>query len=227
LKPNKLRWPRRVKTASGSFMDTSPSLCGGRATAASTNVASISVPAFSTSPLASELAVQLGEQRLGEGVLGQRGAEAAQRRLVRRAVVEAAEAAEGQPVGQRLLKTRIGKLVPLRQQQRVEQRQRRIARPARGRAQRREQPLHRRPVDQADDAFQPAVRASTRRQQRLRKAPLSNPPLTHPRLAAARSEQQRISQNLFRQGVSQRSPVAHQWEVFDWRQYERKVSASV
>jgi hypothetical protein len=55
---------------------------------------------------------------------------------VRRAIVqaEAAEATERQPVGQRFLETRIGELVPLRQQQRAEHRQRRIAGPAGGRA---------------------------------------------------------------------------------------------
>jgi len=51
------------------------------------------------------------------------------------------------------------------------------------RAQRGKQTLHRRPVHQARDAFQPAVRTHTRWQQRLRQARLSNPPLTHPRLA--------------------------------------------
>jgi hypothetical protein len=38
--PKKLRWPRRVTPAPGSFVETSPSLCDGRATAASTKVAS-------------------------------------------------------------------------------------------------------------------------------------------------------------------------------------------
>jgi hypothetical protein len=56
-------------------------------------------------------------------------------------------------------------------------------RAGRRRAQRREQALHRRPVDQAGDALQPTIGADTRRQQPFRKAPLPNPTLTHPRLA--------------------------------------------
>jgi hypothetical protein len=65
--------------------------------------------------------VQFGEQRHGKTALGERATEPAQRGLIRRAVIqaEAAEATERQPVRQRFLETRIGELVPLRQQQRA------------------------------------------------------------------------------------------------------------
>ena len=173
--------------ASGSFVETSPSLCGGRATAASTSVALISVPALHQAA-GVELAVQLDEQRLGQAAFGECAAEATQHRLIRRAIVqtEAAEAPERQPVGQCFFKTGIGKLVPLRQQQRAsrrqspkggKQRQRRVTRPPRRRAQRRKQAFHRRPVDQAGDAFQLTIGSRTRRQQRLCQARLPDPTL--------------------------------------------------
>lgn len=129
-----------------------------------------------------ELAVQLGEERLGEAPLGQSPTEAAERGLVRRAVIqpEAAEAAEGQAVRQRLLEAGVGELAPLGQQQRPEQRQRRVAGPPGRRPQRGEQTLHRLPVDQAGDALQPAVQSGTRRQQRLREAALPDTPLAQP-----------------------------------------------
>ena len=51
-------------------------------------------------------------------------------RLVRRLLIQrnARELAERKPVGQRIFKPRIGKIVPLRQQKRLEQAKRRIAR---------------------------------------------------------------------------------------------------
>jgi hypothetical protein len=102
---------------------------------------------------------QLDEQSLGEAALGERAAEAAERGLVWRAVVEpeAEEAAEREAISQRLLEAGIGQLIPLRQQQRPEQRQRWVARPPCRGAQRGEQPLQRRPVDQASNALQPAI----------------------------------------------------------------------
>jgi hypothetical protein len=131
--PKKLRWPRRVKSACGARGETSPTLCGGRATAASTSVASISVPAFKHHPLRVELPIHLREQCRCEDTFGQRCTEAAKRRLAPGQLrlrptcrqpglscrAEAAETAERQTVGQRLLEARIRKLAPLRQQQRA------------------------------------------------------------------------------------------------------------
>jgi hypothetical protein len=71
---------------------------------------------------------------------------------------------------------------------------------------------HRRPVDQAGDALQPAIGTNTRRQQRLRQASLPDPSLTHRRLAfpVTRSSESAFSRpkKAFRRGLHRTSPMA-------------------
>ena len=113
-----------------------------------------------------------------------------------------------------------------RQHSRAEQRQRRVAGPPRRRAERGEQALHRRPVDQAGNAFQPPIGTGTRRQQRLRQAALADPPLTHRRLATVadpRSESAIISTDKpFRRGLLSGNftpnRVSSQWQSTNWAQ---------
>ena len=105
-----------------------------------------------------ELAVELGQQPLGQPPPDQLAAKARQGRVVRHRVGQrqADEAAgSDEPVRQRLLEPRVGQPVPLLQQQAAQQHQRPVGRPPdRRRIDLAEQPLERRPVDQRRDPLQ-------------------------------------------------------------------------
>ena len=125
--------------------------------------------------LGGKLPVDLVEAGFEHAALGRILAEAAQRRLVGRALAgrKAAEAPERQPIEERLLELRVGQRVEPLQQKRLQHHQRLVGR-ATGPpgAQPRRQCRERRPVDRRADRLEPPVRPKARIAQRIRKAQL-------------------------------------------------------
>ena len=140
-------------------------------------VASISVPFFSTSPLALQLPGHLGKAGLQRAGLAGRRPEPADGGLVRGGFLEAeaAEAAERQPVEQGSLKSGIGKVVERLQIERLHHLRGQIRRPSgRGIAQAGQQRHQRRPVDQAVDPIKPLIRPKPTIDQGVDKAQLAD-----------------------------------------------------
>ena len=131
----------------------------GRFTAASTRLASISVPCRTIRPKLSIWRLTSSNTRSARP-RSARLAEAMDRHIVRRLGVqcEAAEPAETQPILDRRLQGGVRQPMPLLQQQCLEHHHRRVARCAVARSMhRRQQPRDRRPVDQFIEPLQRRV----------------------------------------------------------------------
>lgn len=186
-------WPRRMNPAAGSLDETSPSLRGGRATAALTSVRRSACPpsasghahrAGGSPPRTAPGSARARPQRRECGRGWSRPAHRHRARSHRSGRTRAEPPAP--PPGQ---DGKAGTTAPAAARATAPAA---VFRDGPRRPQRGQQPFQPSPIDQAGDPLQPPVRPP-RRQQCLRQARLTNPTLALPTLAAEPSARQRFS----------------------------------